>query len=81
MTIDLEQARSLAIEHLCEEYRQSITLRPSPIPEPGVYNFDPRGWATFVVEINEPPYRTGGSLYVAVKVETGETRTLDVMSE
>ena len=81
MTIDLTQASKLAVDHLCEEYRQSITVRPSPLPDPGVYNFDPNGWATFVVTVNKSPYRLGGALYVAVNVDTGETRTLGIIGE
>jgi len=80
MTIDVNQASKLAIEHLCEEYRRSISVRPSHLPEPGVYDFDPNGWAIFVV-VEKVPDHVGGSQYVAVNLDTGEARTLGIIGE
>ena len=81
MTIDIDQASELAIEHLCDEYRQSITVKPSQLPEPGVYNFDPNGWAIFVTVVDKFPDGVGGSQFVAVNLDTGETRTLGIIGE
>ena len=80
MTIDVKRASKLAIEHLCEEYRRSISVRPSDLPDPGVYGFDPNGWAIFVV-IDKVPDHVGGSEYVAVNLDTGEARTLGIIGE
>lgn len=81
MTIDLTQASKLAIEHLCDEYRRSITVIPSRLPASGVYNFDPNGWAIYVVEVNKAPWCVGGSQFVAVNLDTGETRSLGIIGE
>ena len=80
MTIDVKRASKLAIEHLCDEYRRSFTVTPSDLPDPGVYGFDPNGWAIFVV-IDKVPDHVGGSEYVAVNLDTGEARTLGIIGE
>ena len=80
MAVDLNEARKLATVFACEEYPGSFTVTPSDLPDPGVYGFDPNGWAIFVV-IDKVPDHVGGSEYVAVNLDTGEARTLGIIGE
>jgi len=73
-----ELAKQKALEHLVEEYRQSIRIERTELPY-SVYDFHAEGWAIFSVSDNEPC--VGGSEYIAVHLETGEARSLGMLGE
>jgi hypothetical protein len=78
MTIDIDEAIRLATEHVVEEYRRSIVIRKSPNPQEALYGYDPDGWTLFVVT----DYGwVGKDKFVAVNMETGETKSFVGASE
>lgn len=70
---EINGAIQLAIDHVVEEYRQSVIVQAAKLPEEGRYDFDPQGWAIFVVLDR---HQAGSAKYVAVHMETGETKSL-----
>ena len=70
---DLNRAIQLAIDYVVDEYRQTVIVQAAQFPDEAPYGFDPEGWALFVVVDQD---RVGSSKYVAVNMETGETKSL-----
>ena len=80
MLYDFDEASELAKNHVCEEYRRSIEIQSSNAPDPLPYGFDPDGWVWFVV-VEKSQLRVGGDNYVAVNIETGETKSFGTIGE
>jgi hypothetical protein len=76
---DLNRAIQLAIDHVVEEYRQTVIVQAAQFPHDAPYGFDPEGWALFVIVDDEN--RLGSAKYVAVNMETGETKSMGRMGE
>jgi hypothetical protein len=79
-TINAEKAKLIALEHLREEGRGNTTVKARDLPLPGVYGFDPDGWATFCV-CADVPRGVGGDEYIAVNLTTGEVRSLGIIGD
>ena len=79
MAVDLDEATQLAIDHVVDEYRQSVVVRACQSPQEAPYGFDPEGWALFVV--TDGNYRVGGDKYIGINMETGETKSFGTMGE
>lgn len=71
--MDKERALQLAREHVAHAFGESLTVKPAEPPDCGFYGFDPEGWAVFVV-IGQ--HMVGADEYVAVNLDTGESRSL-----
>jgi len=69
----------LAIDHVVDEYRQTVVVRAAQFPHDAPYGFDPEGWALFVV--TDDNNRVGSDKYVAVNMETGEAKSMGSMGE
>ena len=80
MAIDLDEARKLAFDHACEEYRCSITVEPSRLSDRAVYGLDGIGWVIFSV-VEKVPSRIGGDECIAVNLNTSETRSLGIIGD
>ena len=72
-TEEMNRAIQLATDHVVEEYRRTVVVQAAQLPDEARYGFDPEGWAIFVVLDR---YQVGSTKYVAVHLETGETRSL-----
>ena len=77
-TQDMNRAIRLATDHIVKEFRQNLDIQPAELPDVAPYGFDPEGWALFVVVEND---RVGASKYVAVHLETGETKSLGALGD
>ena len=78
MSLDLNKATQLAIDHGCNEYRESLTANVVQSPDQLPYGFDPLGWMLFAVVDDD---MVGSVNCVAVNVETGETKSMGRMGE
>lgn len=80
MTIDLPTIRLRALESVMNGKREmSDLVSVDELPSP-VYNFEPVGWALFMV-MDRASMMIGGAEYVAVHLETGEVRHLGIIGE
>ena len=70
---DMNRAIQLATDHVVEEYRQNVIVQAAQFPDAAPYGFDPEGWALFVIVEHD---RVGAAKYVAVHIDTGETKSL-----
>ena len=77
-TITQDEACRIAINGVVSAYEKSLELVPTQLPEPGVYGFDPQGWAVFC---KMDAMRIGTSDYCAVNLTTGEFRHLGRIGE
>lgn len=78
MNLELNKATQLALDHACNEYRESLTANTVQLTDQIPYGFDPVGWTLFVIS---DARGVGSSRYVAVNVETGETKSMGRMGE
>ena len=76
---DINRAIQLATEQVVEEYRKTVVVQAAQFPHDAPYGIDPEGWALFVVVDDEN--RVGSEKYVAVNMETGETKSMGTMGE
>ena len=72
-TQDMNRAARLVTDHLVEEFRQNLQIQPAQLSDVTLYGFDPEGWILFVIVEGD---HIGASKYVAVNLETGETKSL-----
>ena len=70
---DIDHAIQLATEHVVEEYRKTVVVQAAQFPHDAPYGFDPEGWALFVVSDENG---VGANKYVAVNMNSGETKSL-----
>ena len=77
-TQDMNRAIRLASDHLVEEFRQKLDIQPAQLPDVAPFGFDPEGWTLFVIVENDG---VGASKYVAVHLETGETKSLGALGD
>ncbi len=73
-----DRALQLAIDHVVDEYRQTVVVTAMQYPHEIPYGFDPEGWALFVVTYGN---RVGSDKYVAVNMKTGETKSMGSYGE
>jgi hypothetical protein len=74
----INRAIQLALDHVVDEYRQTVVVQAAQLPDEARFGFDPEGWAIFVVLYR---YQVGSAKYVAVHMETGETKSLGSYGE
>jgi len=68
-----DRVLQLAIDHVVDEYRQTVVVTATQWPDEALYGFDPEGWALFV--FTDDKCWVGPDKYVAVNMETGETKS------
>ena len=73
-----DEACRIAKYGVVSAYEKSFELVPTELPEPGVYGFDPRGWAIFS---RVGGMHIGATEYCAVNLTTGEFRYLGKIGE
>lgn len=73
MTLKLDKAIQLALDHVYDEYRGGLIIEDTLFPDQYLgTKLD--GWALFVISEEN---RTGRQKYVAVSMKTGETKSID----
>ena len=77
-TQEMNRAIRLATDHLVEEFRQNLEIQPARRPDVEPYGIIPAGWTLFVVVESD---RVGASKYVAVNLETCETKSLGTIGD
>ena len=77
-TMTQDEASRIAIKGVVSAYEKSLELVPTQLPAPGVYGFDPQGWAIFS---RVGGMHIGATEYCAVNLTTGEYRYLGVIGE
>ena len=77
-TMTQDEACRIAINGVVSAYEKSLELVATQLPEPGVYGFDPQGWAVFS---RVGGMHIGATDYCAVNLTTGEFRHLGRIGE
>ena len=77
-TQEMNRAIRLATDHLVEEFRQNLQIQPAQLPGVAPYGIVPAGWTLFVIVESDG---VGAGKYVAVNLETCETKSLGALGD
>lgn len=72
--------KTLALNFVCERYRNAVNLVPVENLASPVYGFDPEGWDLFAV-VDNAVAGVGATDHVAVNRATREVRSLGKLGE
>ena len=74
-----DRALQLAIDHVVNEYRKKVVVTAAQFSDEVPYGFKTEGWVLFA--FTDDKNRLGSDKYVAVNMETGETKSMGSYGE